>query len=202
MAVLPAGITFPAQSTVPVSYAGGGTTFPRALSIVLNGCTAGGGGATLSCNLGTSYGNWNAGDCIRFSPQVAVNSPASLGTESGNAVPGSVHAMDRPQPSTNYTITDGTLDVHIVQSAATLMVDPLVGLDAGALVAGRGGAVVLNRRRRAGAGNEGTRQTSRKPPRKRKKVSGMPSHSGGLPLFINDSRNGESLKITEADRAG
>lgn len=147
----PAGTTFPAQSTVPVAYAVGGTNFAPAPSIRLTGCSVGGGGATLSCNLGTSNGAaaiWNSGDGLRFSPQVTVDPAATPGTTSAAAA---VQFTD-PNSGINYTITNGTLDVNIVQSASTPMIDPMVGLGAGALVVGTGAAVVINRRRRASAG--------------------------------------------------
>ncbi|MFK4299742.1 hypothetical protein ABH924_004928 [Arthrobacter sp. GAS37] len=147
----PAGTTFPAQSTVPTSYSSDGTTF-GANNATLTGCTVGGGGTTLSCNITSANGGnsgWPANGYFRFSPTVAVSPTATPGTFSAAA---SMQFTD-PNPSgNNYTITNGTLDVNIVQSASTPMVDPLVGLSAGVLVVGTGAAVVLKRRRRAGDG--------------------------------------------------
>jgi hypothetical protein len=147
----PTGTTFPAQSTVPTSYSTDGTTF-GANNATLTGCTVGSGGTTLSCNITSANGGnsgWATNAIYRFSPTVAVSPTAPPGTFSAAA---SMQWNDPTRNNVNTTITDGTLDVNIVQSASTPMVDPLVGLGAGALVLGTGAAVVLNRRRRAGAG--------------------------------------------------
>lgn len=144
----PAGTTFPAQSTVPTSYSSDGTTFgPN--NATLTGCTVGGGGTTLACNIGSANGGdigWPANGYFRFSPQVTVDPAAAPGTTSAAASMQYTNTAGTP-----YTITNGTLDVNIVQSAATPMVDPVVGLGAGVLVLGAGAVVVMNRRRRGSA---------------------------------------------------
>jgi hypothetical protein len=156
----PAGTTFPAQSLVPTFYSTDGTTYTGGTSLTrgLTGCTVGGGGTTLACNLqldnggDTTGGVWAANAYERFSPQVTVDPAATPGTSSAAASMQFTIPPGNNNAGTNITITDGTLDVNIVQSAATPMIDPLVGLGAGLLVVGTGAAVVINRRRRAGAG--------------------------------------------------
>ncbi|GAA4038794.1 hypothetical protein GCM10023063_25060 [Arthrobacter methylotrophus] len=136
----PTGTTFPAQSTVPVTSSMDGSNFV-ASTLTLTGCVLGGGGTTLACTLGTTDGKvmtWKTDQLIRFSPQVAVSPTATPGTQSAAAAMTYADSID-----------DGTLDVNIVQTAAVPMIDPLVGLGAGALLLGTVAAGVLNRRRGA-----------------------------------------------------
>ncbi|MFI8458702.1 ricin-type beta-trefoil lectin domain protein [Kitasatospora sp. NPDC085464] len=107
----PGNTTFPAQSTVPTEYSSDGTTWgPN--NVGLRGCTLGNGNRTLTCEgYGRNGGNsgWPANGYFRFSPQVTVDPYAPAGTTlpRGN---GSFRYTN-PGSSTEYTITDGTLNV-------------------------------------------------------------------------------------------
>ncbi|MFJ8627202.1 RICIN domain-containing protein [Kitasatospora sp. NPDC093550] len=107
----PGNTTFPAQATVPTEYSGDGSSW-SGNNVGLRNCALGNGNRTLTCEgYGRNGGNsgWPAGGYFRFSPQVTVNPSAPHNTTlpRGN---GSFRYTN-PGSSTEYTITDGTLNV-------------------------------------------------------------------------------------------
>lgn len=148
----PTGTTFPAQATVPTAFSFDGTTF-GSNEAVLDGCTVGGGGTTLTCTIeaiGSSGGayQWPTGGYFRYSPTVVVSSTATPGTYSAAA---NVVTPYNSNPGTTigiYDITYGTLDISITPVAAVPVIDPRLALLL--LPIGGLGAFAVRRARRSG----------------------------------------------------
>ncbi|MFF7988462.1 RICIN domain-containing protein [Kitasatospora xanthocidica] len=107
----PGNTTFPAQSTVPTEYSGDGSSW-GSNNVGLRGCVLSNGNRTLTCEgYGRNGGNssWPANGYFRFSPQVTVNPSAPDGTTLPRGS-GSFR-YTTPGNGTEYTITDGTLNV-------------------------------------------------------------------------------------------
>ncbi|GHF59016.1 hypothetical protein GCM10018790_41230 [Kitasatospora xanthocidica] len=107
----PGNSTFPAQSTVPTEYSGDGSSW-GSNNVGLRGCVLGNGNRTLTCEgYGRNGGNssWPARGYFRFSPQVTVDASAPSGTTLAQGNGG--FRYSNPGSGTEYTVTDGTLNV-------------------------------------------------------------------------------------------
>ncbi|MEU8178983.1 RICIN domain-containing protein [Microbispora hainanensis] len=107
----PGNTFFAPQTTVPSEYSEDGSSW-RNNNVGLRNCTLGAGNITLTCEgYGINGGNssWASGAYFRFSPQITVAASAPSGTTLP-AGTGTFRYTD-PGNGTDYTITDGTLNV-------------------------------------------------------------------------------------------
>ncbi|WP_405365845.1 RICIN domain-containing protein [Kitasatospora sp. NBC_00039] len=107
----PGNTTFAPQSTVATQYSGDGSSW-TGNNVGLRNCTLSNAGRTLTCEgygLNGGRSGWPSNGYFRFSPQVTVDAsaPADTTLPRGN---GSFRYRD-PNNGTDYTITDGTLNV-------------------------------------------------------------------------------------------
>ncbi|MER7756961.1 RICIN domain-containing protein [Kitasatospora sp. NPDC097643] len=107
----PGNTTFPAQSTVATEYSGDGSSW-GVNNVGLRGCTLSNGNRTLTCEgygLNGANSGWPARGYFRFSPRVTVDATAPANT---TLAPGNgSFRYTNPGSGTQYTITDGTLNV-------------------------------------------------------------------------------------------
>ncbi|MFJ9173935.1 hypothetical protein [Streptomyces sp. NPDC102360] len=112
----PGDSTFPAQSTVPVTFKSEGADWGSNNLPSLTGCDVVNGGKRLVCDLGTSTGSgwsWPKNTSYRFTPKVTVDAKAPTGTtlEPG----GSLITLNADGGS--IAVAPGTLDVATPKSS-------------------------------------------------------------------------------------
>lgn len=107
----PGNTSFAPQSTVPSEYSEDGTSW-RNNNVGLRNCVLGTGNTTLTCEgygINGGRSSWASSAYFRFSPQItaAASAPAGTTLPAGKGT----FRYTTPDNGTEYTISDGTLNV-------------------------------------------------------------------------------------------